>query len=92
MFLKNAKNFGMTHGILYDKNIKKKIVKILNGAEPEVVFETTGKHKLMEKAYEVPPNSGKTVFVGVPDKKISIYSLPLAFNKSLATKARDILC
>ena len=82
--LKNAKNFGMTHGFLYDKNIKKKIVRILNGAEPEVVFETTGKHKLMEKAYEVTPNSGKTVFVGVPDKKISIYSLPLAFNKSLS--------
>ena len=38
----------------------------------------------MEKAYEVTPNSGKTVFVGVPDKKISIYSLPLAFNKSLS--------
>ena len=37
----------------------------------------------MEKAYELTPENGKTVFVGVPDKKISIYSLPLAFNKSL---------
>ncbi len=82
--LKIAKNFGMTHGILYDKNIKKKISRILNDNEPEVVFETTGKHKLMEKAYEVTPNTGKTVFVGVPDKKISIYTLPLAFNKTLS--------
>ena len=40
------------------------------------------KYKLMEKAYELTPENGKTVFVGVPDK-ISIYSLPLAFNKSL---------
>ena len=37
----------------------------------------------MEKAYEVTPSDGQTVFVGVPDDKISIYSLPLAFNKSL---------
>ncbi len=82
--LKIAKKFGMTHGILYDKNVKKKITKILDGSKPEVVFETTGKHKLMEMAYELTPDTGRTVFVGVPDKKISIYSLPLAFNKSLA--------
>ncbi len=82
--LKIAKNFGITHGILYDKNISKKISNILNGKQPDVVFETTGKHKLMEKAYELTPDYGRTVFVGVPDKKISIYSLPLAFNKSLS--------
>ena len=29
------------------------------------------------------PNDGQTIFVGVPHNKISIYSLPLAFNKSL---------
>ena len=38
----------------------------------------------MEKAYELTPNDGKTVFVGVPDNKISINSLPLAFDKVLA--------
>jgi S-(hydroxymethyl)glutathione dehydrogenase/alcohol dehydrogenase len=37
----------------------------------------------MEKAYEMTPNDGKTIFVGVPNNKISIYSLPLAFNKIL---------
>ena len=81
--LKIAKNFGLTHGILYKEKIQKKIKEILNGEQPDVVFETTGKHKLMEKAYELTPNDGKTVYVGVPDKKISIYSLPLAFNKTL---------
>ena len=38
----------------------------------------------MEQAYEITPNDGKTVFVGVPNDKISIYSLPLAFNKTLS--------
>ena len=35
----------------------------------------------MEKAFEITPDDGKIVFVGVPDDKISIYSLPLAFKK-----------
>ncbi len=82
--LKISKNFGVTHGILNQKNLHKKILKILNGKLPDIVFETTGKHKLMEMAYELTPNDGKIVYVGVPDKKISIYSLPLAFDKSLA--------
>ena len=38
----------------------------------------------MEQAYELTPSDGKTIFVGVPNDKISIYSLPLAFNKKLA--------
>ena len=39
--------------------------------------------KVMEKAYEITPGDGQRRFVGVPDNKISIYSLPLAFNKIL---------
>ena len=39
----------------------------------------------MEYAYEITPNDGQTIFVGVPHNKISIYLLPLAFNKSLAS-------
>ena len=46
-------------------------------------FETTGNSEIMEQAYEISPDDGKTIFVGVPNKKISIYSLPLAFNKTL---------
>ena len=37
----------------------------------------------MEKAYKLTPHDGKTIFVGVPNDKIRIYSLPLAFNKTL---------
>lgn len=79
-----AKKFGLTHGIIANsKNIKKKLTKIFDNKSPEIVFETTGKSKIMEKAFDITPSDGKTVFVGVPDNNISIYSLPLAFKKKL---------
>ena len=37
----------------------------------------------MEQAYKLTPNDGKTIFVGVPNNKISIHSLALAFDKKL---------
>ena len=79
-----GKQFGLTYGLIGNANeFKNELKKILNDKEPEVVFETTGNSKVMEKAYELTPNDGKTIFVGVPNDKISIYSLPLAFNKIL---------
>jgi S-(hydroxymethyl)glutathione dehydrogenase/alcohol dehydrogenase len=77
--------FGVTETIINDNNeqVKNKIHKIFGEKGPEVVFETTGNSKLMENAYEMTPNNGKTVFVGVPNDKISIYSLPLAFDKKI---------
>ncbi len=78
-----AKKFGLTHGIIPTKNLDKKIREITDGKDVEVIFETTGNSKLMERAYELTPNDGKTIYVGVPNKKISIYSLPLAFDKVL---------
>ena len=79
-----GKNFGVTHGInSKTMNIKDELKKILGNIGPEVVFETTGNSKLMEDAFELTPDDGKIVFVGVPNDKISIYSLPLAFNKIL---------
>jgi len=81
---KIGKKFGLTHYINGNsKNLKKEIYKIIGKNEPEVVFETTGSARLMEKAFELTPNDGKTIFVGVPNDKIKIYSLPLAFNKVL---------
>lgn len=79
-----GKNFGLTHGLLANTNeFESKIKDILNNNNPEVVFETTGNSKIMEKAYEITPSDGRTVFVGVPNDKISVDSLPLAFNKIL---------
>ena len=80
-----GKEFGLTHGLVADSsNLKEKINDIFGDKGPEITFETTGNSKIMEQAYEITPNDGKTIFVGVPDKKISIYSLPLAFDKILA--------
>ena len=82
--LEIGRKFGITHGInANSSNLKEKIEKIVGTKGPEVIFETTGNARVMEKAYELTPSDGKTIFVGVPNDKISIYSLPLAFNKIL---------
>jgi len=79
-----GKNFGLTHGIeANSSDLNKEIEKIVGNKGPEIVFDTTGNAKVMEQAYELTPSDGKTIFVGVPNEKISIYSLPLAFNKIL---------
>ena len=49
------------------------------------MIETTGLARIIEKAYELTHPDGKTVLVGVPSKgdKVSIYTLPIHFNKVL---------
>ena len=79
-----AKKFGVTHTFLSgDKHCFKQINELLENKGPDVTFETTGIASIMEKAYEFSPDDRKIVFVGVPTEKINIYTLPLAFNKSL---------
>ena len=80
-----GKKFGLTHGIIANSSdFTEQLNNFFDNKGPEITFETTGNSKVMEQAYEITPNDGKTIFVGVPDKKISIYSLPLAFDKILA--------
>ena len=55
---------------------------MLNGNKPKYVIETTGKSDIIETAYELTSENGKTILVGVP-QKIKIYSLPLHFEKVL---------
>ena len=78
-----GKKFVLTHKLLNDKNLLKKISKILDNKKADVVIETTGNSKNIELAYNLTNNDGKTILVGVPNKKINIYSLPLHFNKIL---------
>ena len=79
-----GKNFGLTHGIIANsKNLKNEIYNIVNQKVVDIVFETTGNSKVIEQAYELTNPEGKTILVGVPSDKISIYSLPLHFNKVL---------
>ena len=79
-----GKKFGLTHGIKANsKNLKNEIYNIIGEIGPDITFETTGNARVMEQAYEFTPNDGKIIFVGVPNDKISINSLPLAFDKKL---------
>ena len=79
-----GKIFGLTHGIIANsKNLKNEIYNIVNQKVVDIVFETTGNSKVIEQAYELTNPEGKTILVGVPNDKISIYSLPLHFNKVL---------
>jgi len=79
-----AKKFGITHGFLSKtKNLKEKIFNILDSYGADVSIDTTGISSVIEKAYDLTNENGKTILVGVPNNKISIYSLPLHFKKVL---------
>ena len=79
-----GKKFGLTHGITGNLNdINNEIYNIVGNKGVDVAIETTGNSKVIEKAYELTSSDGKTILVGVPNSKISIYSLPLHFNKIL---------
>jgi len=81
-----AKKFGLTHSLHgKTKNRDKKLRKIVGKSGADVVIETTGNSRLIEQAYELTSEQGRTILVGVPNKgdNISIYSLPLHFKKIL---------
>ena len=79
-----AKKFGITHGFLSKtKNLKDKIFNIIGTNGADVSIDTTGISNVIEKAYDLTNENGKTILVGVPNSKISIYSLPLHFKKIL---------
>ena len=81
-----GKKFGLTHVVLGEKaKINDAIRDIVGPKGADVVIETTGNSRVIEQAYELTHPDGKTILVGVPNKgdNISIYSLPLHFNKVL---------
>ena len=45
--------------------------------------------KVIEHAYQLTASDGKTILVGIPKEKISIYSLPLFFDKKLKDIKKD---
>jgi S-(hydroxymethyl)glutathione dehydrogenase / alcohol dehydrogenase len=59
-------------------------VRAIVGAKgPEKVIETTGAKVVIELAYELTHPDGTCVLVGVPSEKVTIYTLPIHFNKVL---------
>jgi S-(hydroxymethyl)glutathione dehydrogenase/alcohol dehydrogenase len=82
-----ARRFGMTHGFNAKKtpDLSSAILDLVGTQGADVVIDTTGNARVIEQAYALTHADGKTILVGVPTKgnNISIYSLPLHFNKIL---------
>ncbi|HZX48802.1 MAG TPA: zinc-binding dehydrogenase [Nitrospirota bacterium] len=84
--LELAKEFGATHLINSSKSdVKEEIFKIVGNGGVDVAVDNTGNVRVIEQAYEVTSASGRTILVGVPKagEKVSIYTLPLHFEKVL---------
>ncbi len=84
--LKMAKKFGATHLINSTKqNVQEEVQQILKGSMADVVIDNTGNTDVINLGYELTAPQGRTILVGVPPKgnNISLYSLPLHFNKTI---------
>ena len=56
---------------------------IVGAKGPDKVIETTGVKSVIELAYDLTHPDGVCVLVGVPNEKVSIYTLPIHFTKVL---------
>lgn len=84
--LKLAKEFGATHVVNSSKcDVKAEIQSIAGRRGVDVAVDNTGIVDVINQAYELTSDTGRTVLVGVPriGEKISIYSLPLHFDKKI---------
>ena len=84
--LEMGKKFGLTHSAVGGNDRVNGAIRDIVGTQgADVVIETTGNSRVIEQAYELTHPDGKTILIGVPKKgdNISIYSLPLHFNKVL---------
>jgi S-(hydroxymethyl)glutathione dehydrogenase/alcohol dehydrogenase len=80
-----ARTRGATHVIAAGKGIDvaAEVRKIVGPKGPDKVIETTGAKSVIELAYELTHPDGTCVLVGVPSEKVTIYTLPIHFNKTL---------
>jgi S-(hydroxymethyl)glutathione dehydrogenase/alcohol dehydrogenase len=80
-----ARRRGATHSIetKRDVDVAAEVRKIVGAQGPDKVIETTGIKSVIELAYDLTHADGTCVLVGVPSEKVSIYTLPLHFNKVL---------
>src|SRR5262245_4692374 len=56
---------------------------VVGSKGPDKVIETTGAKSVIEFAYDLTHPDGTCVLVGVPSEKVTIYTLPIHFNKVL---------
>jgi S-(hydroxymethyl)glutathione dehydrogenase/alcohol dehydrogenase len=80
-----AKARGATHVLNPAKvgDLDAAIRAIVGQQGPDKVVETTGAKSVIELAYNLTHPDGTCVLVGVPSEKVTIYTLPIHFNKVL---------
>src|SRR5258707_10003219 len=76
---------GATHCINAGKvgDVAAAVRAIVGDKGPDKVIETTGVKGVIEMAYDLTHPDGTCVLVGVPSEKVTIYTLPIHFNKIL---------
>lgn len=80
-----ARERGATHTIEAKAGVDlaAEVRKIVGAKGPDKVIETTGAKAVIEMAYDLTHPDGTCVLVGVPSEKVTIYTLPIHFNKVL---------
>jgi S-(hydroxymethyl)glutathione dehydrogenase / alcohol dehydrogenase len=80
-----ARERGATHTIDAKSgvDVAAEVRKIVGVKGPDKVIETTGAKSVIELAYDLTHPDGTCVLVGVPSEKVTIYTLPIHFNKVL---------
>jgi S-(hydroxymethyl)glutathione dehydrogenase/alcohol dehydrogenase len=80
-----ARQRGATHTIEAKGglDVAAEVRKIVGAKGPDKVIETTGAKTVIELAYDLTHPDGTCVLVGVPSEKVTIYTLPIHFNKVL---------
>ena len=83
--LEMARARGATHSLnpTTSGDMDAAIRKIVGDKGPDKVIETTGAKQVIELAYNLTHADGTCVLVGVPSEKVTIYTLPIHFNKVL---------
>ena len=83
--LEMAQTRGATHCLNASRitDMAAEIRKIVGAKGPDKVIETTGAKPVIELAYDLTHADGTCVLVGVPSEKVTIYTLPIHFNKVL---------
>ena len=74
--------FGLSHAITGNSDLLYEEIFDISGSNgADVVVDTTGISNVIEMSYELTHPDGKTILVGVPSNPVSIFTLPLHFNK-----------
>ena len=81
-----SRNFGATHTLnAKGVNVLSEIRSIVGVGGADVVVDNTGNPDVIRTCYDLTSPKGRTVLVGVPakDHDVTLYTLPLHFDKTL---------